>query len=188
MVDEVKKLSKISITLHWTIAIAIISLIGFGLYMVSLPRTNEMKFQYYDLHNSFGILVMIIALVRIYWRIKNGWPKALGGAQVWEARLKIAAHWTLIVATLALPVSGILSRIGAGWGIKFFGITLSPFARVDNVAPYPALGELASSIHYYGGRVLIAVIILHVLAALKHHYLDRDGTLRRMSGKSLASN
>jgi cytochrome b561 len=153
--------------------------------MVSLPNSNGIKFQIYDLHNSFGITVMIIALIRIYWRARNGWPTSLGAQKTWETRAKIAAHWTLILATLSMPISGILMRIGAGWGVKYFGIVLSPFTRVDNVASYPLLDELGLSLHYYGGRVLIAVLILHVLAALKHHFIDRDGTLRRMIGKPI---
>lgn len=173
--------SKPTILLHWIVGLLVLFTLSLGLYMTTLPNAPA-KFSLYDLHNSVGICIFGVALVQIYWRFRTGWPSALRRQAAWEHAAKRIVQWTLVIATLALPISGILSRIGNGYGIKFFGQVLVPFARVDNVAPYPDMGLFAGQLHYWGGRAMIAALLVHLAATAKHHLIDRDQTLVRMFG------
>jgi cytochrome b561 len=170
-----------TVVLHWIVALAIIVIISIGLFMTTLPN-GPSKFKLYDLHNSLGIAVFVVALLQIYWRQRTGWPEAIRPQGAFVHFAKRVVHWALVLGTMMLPLSGIIFRISNGFGIKLFGLVVVPFARVENVGPSPALGALASTLHYYGGRLLIAALVLHILATMMHQLVNKDGTLLRMLG------
>lgn len=182
--DNADKLSKLTIILHWLVAIAMIALTAIGLYM-----SKTETWALYPIHKSFGVLVFFIIMLRVFWRIRNGWPEAAGDYSRLEHVLAKLVHWVLIVATIAMPVSGMIHSGASGHGFGIFGLTIVPGNHVagdpDNVIPYHAgLAETGEFLHEAIGYILIAAIILHIVGALKHHVLDRDATLLRMLGKS----
>ncbi|MBR9793130.1 MAG: cytochrome b [Gammaproteobacteria bacterium] len=185
MKDTRQQFSKITITLHWTVALLMIGLLAVGIYM-----TENKDYSLYGLHKSFGVIVLVLALGRVYWRMKNGWPLAAGNYKAWEHTLAHAVHWILILGTLIMPVSGVILSSMGGHNIPLFGFDLIPAnydpANPQDVIPRnPELGEVAEEVHEIVGYLLIACIVLHIAGALKHHIIDKDGTLMRMKGKRI---
>ena len=177
-------LSRTTVTLHWLMALAMIGLTSVGLYMAEFE-----VWALYPIHKSVGILVLLLAVLRAAWRLKEGWPTPTGQASALQQTLAKAVHWLLLLSTLAMPISGMMFSGASGHGFGIFGLTLMEHRLDPNkpgeVLPLNAgLSELAHSLHSIIGYVLIAAVLLHVAGALKHHLLDRDASLRRMLGRS----
>ncbi|RDE24673.1 cytochrome b [Motiliproteus coralliicola] len=182
--DTLSRLSKTTIRLHWVIAFLMIMLLASGIYMASTET-----FALYSWHKSFGILVFGIAVIRIAWRIKQGWPKHVGDYSLIERALSKATHWILILGTVAMPISGIVMNAMGGYGVEAFGVELfptntGPEGPFDFVAINEPVADFAHAVHSLAGDVLVIAVALHILGALKHHLLDRDATIRRMLGSS----
>lgn len=163
----------VAITLHWLMAILIIGMLCVGLYMTSLP-VGMLKLKLYGWHKAFGILILTLVILRILWRLTNATPVL--ALPWWERTAARLAHFVLYVLMLAMPLSGWLMTSAAGLPPSFFGL----FTLPNLVAPNDELRELFGLMHEWLAYGLIAVIILHTLAALKHHFIDKDDILRRM--------
>lgn len=178
-----KALSRRTIALHWLLALAMIAMSGAGLYMA-----NFEVWALYPIHKSIGILILLPALLRAVWRLREGWPAALGHSSALQQRAAQAVHWMLLLSTLAMPLSGMMYSGASGHGFGIFGLQLLPEqpdpGRPGEVLPLHAgLSDLAQNLHSLFGYLLIAALLLHVAGALKHQLLDRDGTLSRMLGR-----
>lgn len=173
---------KTTAALHTIVGLAIMGMLAFGLYMVGMPK-SAFRTWLYNLHNSIGLTILAIVLVQAYWRARVGWPAPLTRQSAVEHYTKRVVQWTLVLGTLLMPVTGILVRLGGGWGLKFLGVVLVPFARVHKAAPHPALYHWATDAHYWIARILIATLVIHILATLKHQFVDRDRTLARILGR-----
>lgn len=183
--DTHAKLSPITISLHWIVAIMMITLLSTGIIM------EEFKlFALYPWHKSFGVLIILFVVLRVAWRIKNGWPTHAGDYTQIEKLLAKIVHWLLIIGTVLMPFSGFMMSAMGGHGVYFFGLELVPHnpdpSEPNKVIPLNAsLAQIAHTMHGLGGNILIAAVVLHVVGALKHHMIDKDGTLRRMFGASI---
>lgn len=180
--DTREKFSHLTIALHWLVGLSIIGLLAVGVYMTE-TETGSL----YPIHKAFGFLIFFVVLVRVVWRLKNGWPTPVSQYSQIEQILAKVVHWVLILGTLLMPVSGFLMSTMGGHGLDVFGLEV--FARnVDPENPTKAmpinkdLASFAHSAHHWLGEAMIVAVILHVVGALKHHLIDRDGTLRRMLG------
>ncbi|WP_299814030.1 cytochrome b [uncultured Roseibium sp.] len=173
----------IAIAFHWTMALLIIGMLALGLYMRQLPQTEPATFELFQLHKSIGFVVLTLAVLRLFWRLVNPSPRLPAGMPPLE---KIAAHLghaSLYALIFALPVTGWFMVSASPWGIPtiLFNVLPVPHLHVPE-----ALGsqEQAESffklLHEYGAYLLIALITVHVAAALKHHFISRDDTLTRM--------
>ncbi|BBB61328.1 cytochrome b [Undibacterium sp. KW1] len=181
--DKAGKLSKITISLHWITGIVIMALCAVGLYM-----TRAEAWALYPVHKSVGVLVLFVALLRVFWRIKNGWPAAAADYTQLEQRLAKIIKWVLIIATLALPMTGMLFSGASGHGFGIFGLVIVPAQHMpgnpDQVLAYSEFwAEAGEALHQATAYILIAAIILHLAGAFKHHFIDKDATLKRMLGK-----
>ena len=180
--DHPDRFSRTTLLLHWLVGLSIIGLLAVGIYM------DEAKvYALYPWHKSFGILVFFIALARIVWRIRNGWPTPVGQHKQIEQVLARVIHWVLILGTVLMPLSGFLMSSLGGNGVALFGLELvprnpDPMDPGKVIAYNRALAGIAHEAHGIGGTLMISAIALHVLGALKHHLVDKDGTLRRMLG------
>lgn len=163
----------VSIILHWLIAIIIIALIALGLYMVDLPISLQ-KLILYGWHKEFGILVLLLACARMMWRVANITP--LLNLPLWEEIAARAVHWAFYVFMFAMPITGWIISSAAGLPVSFFGLFVLP----DLVGPNNDVMKLFQEIHEWLGYALIATIVLHVCAALKHHFINKDDILRRI--------
>jgi len=177
MRDTHQKFTWPTVSLHWIIAIAIIAMLAFGLYLEDMPRGPD-KGQLIGLHKSVGILILMFALVRVLWRYLNQFPKPLSTLTNWQEKLAKLTHWVLIIGTVLLPVSGILMSIGGGFGIGVFGFELVARSPDKN----ETLSQIGHVLHGVGGKLLILFVILHIVGAIKHQFIDKDGTLSRMLG------
>lgn len=185
MTDTRQQFSKITVSLHWVVALLMIALLAVGIYM-----TENEDYSLYNIHKSFGVVVLVLALARVVWRIKNGWPQAAGHYKAYEHTLAHIVHWTLILGTVIMPVSGVIFSSMGGHHVPLFGIDLIPAVHdpanpADVLPRNAALSELAGEVHEVVGYLLIACIVLHIIGALKHHIIDKDGTLLRMKGKRI---
>lgn len=163
----------IAILLHWIIAILIIGLLALGLYMVELPISLE-KLKFYGWHKEYGLLVLALVIVRLGWRLINITPNL--SIPFLEKIAARAVHWAFYGFMFAMPITGWLVTSSAGLPASFFGLFTLPnlvAASQENLLFY-------SDIHKWLGYGLIATIILHTLAALKHHFINKDDILRRM--------
>ena len=181
--DQSNKLSRLTIRLHWLVAIVVVGLVCVGVLM----KYGQL-WSLYPIHKSFGVLALLVILPRVVWRIKNGWPKPVHSGRLIEQRLAKVVHWLLILATLVMPISGMLLSGAGGFGFGVFGLTIVPANHaLDNpeeaVAYNDALSQFGYGMHSWAGYLLILAIVLHVIGAFKHHWVDRDLTLKRMLGR-----
>ena len=175
MKDTKERLSFLTISLHWLIAIVIIYLLVTG---ISYP----------SIHKSLGSIIIIFVVIRIIWRIKNGWPSLLSRNNKIEPVLAKVSHWILIIGTLLLPISGLLISIAGGYGLSIFGIELLPINNLSNniveIIPLnKSLEDFGHTSHTIISNIMIVTILLHIAGALKHHFIYKDNTLNRMLNK-----
>lgn len=173
------KLSHSMISLHWLIAILMIGSIAFGIYIEELPRTDS-KFEYIQLHKSIGVIVLLLAVLRIVNTAKNGFPAPLGTPKPIQVKLAHFTHGLLLAGTIFMPVSGVMMSVGGGHSVAVFGLQL--IASGDEKAWLSTLGH---TVHGIGGKLMIAAILLHIAGTVKHSLMDKDGTLKRMIGKNV---
>jgi cytochrome b561 len=180
--DSKDALSLISILLHWLVAIGMISLLTVGIYM-----SQTETYFLYPWHKSFGFILFFIILARVIWRLTQGWPTPVQKFERYEQVISKITHWVLIIGTLIMPISGILMSSLSGHGLKVFGASIIPF-NPDPSAPNKALAHnetLAAffhTTHGWVGYLLVVFILLHILGACKHHFINKDRTLKRMLG------
>jgi len=168
----------VSIALHWLTALLILGLATVGLIMTELP-SSPFKMQVYALHKSFGLTVLALAAVRLLWRLLAGSSEGLPGPPQ-ETMAAKAVHVALYALLFAMPLSGWLFNSAAGFPLRWFGVVSLPklFTGYN-----PGLKQLAGEIHETGFYILAALLLVHAGAALFHHYIKRDDTLKRMTGK-----
>ncbi|MFA5985120.1 MAG: cytochrome b [Methylococcaceae bacterium] len=181
--DTVNRLSWVTIVLHWLVAIPMIGLISLGLLMVNLEL-----FDYYGLHKSIGVMLAAVILLRVAWRIRQGWPTPVASYPKAQALLAKAVHWSLIISTVLMPLSGMLFSGASGHGFGVFGLSLVSenldAAKPGAVIPLSKFwSTVGQTVHEYMGYLLILAIIVHIAGVIKHHYFDKDTTLLRMLGR-----
>jgi cytochrome b561 len=164
----------ISIIIHWLMALLIIGLLAEGLYMERISISVQ-KLELYGLHKEFGILVLMLVVVRLIWRIENITP-SLDSLIYLERLAARSMHIAFYIFMFLLPLTGWAISQAAGLPVSFFGLFLLP----DFIRPNEHLQQLFTEIHEWLAYALILAICGHVAAALKHHFIDKDTILKRM--------
>ena len=160
---------------HWLMSILILCMLGVGLYMRDLPN-DPTKFQIYGIHKSIGITLLALVIGRLTWRWMNVQPAFPESLSPVMKGLAHGVHWFLYGAMFAMPLSGWGMSSAAGYPVSFFGLfTLPPLVGKD-----PGLAKFLQQTHEWVAYVLIAALVLHVGAALFHHFWHKDNVLRRM--------
>ena len=167
----------VSILLHWSIALSVIGLFALGLWMVELDYYDAWYRRAPELHKAIGILLFIAVVVRLAWRAVSTRPAPLGSRG--EIALARLAHGILLFLPLFVMVSGYLISTADGSSIDVFSL----FSVPATLAGFEGQEDIAGEIHLILAVLLITVAALHMLAALKHHFMDRDMTLKRMLGR-----
>lgn len=173
--NSITRFGAIAILLHWVIALLMIGLIILGLYMVSLPM-NLHKLKYYGWHKEFGVLVLMLATVRLAWRFSNTTPLLPPQMPKWEQFAAHSMHYVFYGFMFALPITGWMLSSAAGFPVSFFGLFVLP----DLISTNENSRHLLTEIHKWLAYGLIAAICGHVGAALQHHFINKDDILRRM--------
>ncbi len=164
--------------MHWISALAIIGLFAVGLWMVELSYYSEWYRTAPHYHRSIGILLAIVTVARIVWKHITASPKAEGKA--YEVAAAKVAHAVMYILLITIFITGYLISTSDGRGIEVFNWFTVPGAG----ELFPNQSDLAGEIHFYSAWAVILIAGLHALAALKHHFIDKDNTLRKMLGAS----
>lgn len=197
MTNVVTRYTRTAIILHWLIAVGIFAMFAIGWYMTGLPKEAPKassfdlfdlgiytlqvaepispRTLYFNLHKSIGVTLLALIALRVLWRLTHEPPALLSSLQVWERKLAKAGHHLLYLLMIAVPVSGLIMASYSKYGVKWFGMPLIPGLGND------PMRKVFVEVHEIIGIVLLAVVVLHILGALKHKFLDKDETLRRMS-------
>lgn len=161
--------------LHWLTALLVAGLYCVGYVMHNL-EPSPLRLQLFSYHKWTGVTVFGLALLRLLWR---GWsppPPLPGHLRAWEKSLAEMTHRLLYLLLFLVPLSGWLMSSAKGFQTVYFGLLPIP----DAVGKNPALGATLDEVHYALNSLLLIVVIGHVAAALKHHFLNRDEVLSRM--------
>lgn len=180
----------VAIAFHWMMAVLIAGLFVAGKYMTGLDPMAPDTFALYQWHKSFGFLVLALAVLRLAWRLANPSPKLPTGMPAIERLAAHLGHAGLYALLLALPLSGWLMVSASPWGIPtvLFDVLPVPHLPVPGaLGDKPAAEALLKELHEMLGFALLALVVLHVAAALKHHFINRDTVLRRMVSTAPAS-
>lgn len=164
----------ISITLHWLVAAAVTGLFVVGLWMVELGYLHPWYQRAPDIHRSVGVILFAMMLAHAAWRYTNPRPAAIGS--VTQRKAAAWMHRLIYILMYLLVLSGYLISTADGRGIDVFGL----FSVPASISGLQSQADIAGEVHELLAFALIALTILHALAALKHHFVDRDQTLKRM--------
>ncbi len=165
----------VSKTLHWLLAVMIVGQFVLG-KVVEEMRISPQKFDLFVWHKSIGITILILVVLRIFWRLRNAPPSAPTAIGGWERRAAQLGHGLLYLLMITVPVTGWWVSDTSRIPFRFFWSLPVP----DLMDADRAMSELAGEVHEFLTLSLIAVVIGHVLAALRHHFVLHNNTLSRM--------
>lgn len=197
MKNAATRYTKTAIVLHWLIGLVIIGMFALGWFMSELPKEAPKQEAYdlfnlgiytwqlsepasprtfyFNLHKSIGITLLALIAFRLYWRLTHRPPALLSSLQPWERKLATAGHHLLYLLMVAMPVTGLLQALYSKYGVKWFGLDFLP--GLDD----KAIRGIFHEAHELIGIALALLILIHILGALKHKFVDKDETLSRMS-------
>jgi cytochrome b561 len=163
-----------AIALHWLTALLIVAGFTFGLSMVALPFGRQ-KLQWYAWHKWIGISVWLLTCGRLAWRWAHPAPP-MEPKPAWQERAAAVSHALLYALLMVIPLSGWLYSSAAGVQVVYLGLIPLP----DLVSKDRALADVLRNVHVTLNFTLLGLVCIHVAAALKHHFVDRDAVLARM--------
>ncbi len=164
----------VSKSLHWVIAALAFAQLAMGKLLDVDPEEAPGIFGW---HTTLGISVLVLMLVRVAWRLTHAVPPLPATTPAWQRRAARGSHAVFYVLLLALPVSGWLLASVEGDPIRFFGVLDLPRLPLPGGE---ASEDFLEEAHELLGNALLVLAGIHVLAGLKHHFVDRDNVLRRM--------
>jgi cytochrome b561 len=164
-----------AISLHWLIAIAIIGTFLLGLYVSSLPFSPQ-RIRLISYHKWIGVTIFILVLFRVFWRVTHAAPPLPQSIPRWQQIASTVSHGLLYAFMIAIPVSGWLYSSASGVPVVYLGL----FKLPNLISADKALAANLKLVHIGLNFTLAAIVIVHILAALKHHFVDRDNVLVRM--------
>ncbi|MGE7198243.1 YceI family protein [Brevundimonas naejangsanensis] len=195
MTRRPSRYSAVAIALHWLIAVAILSMIPMGWWMsdaIAQPDTQALAYRVFQIHKSIGFLILALTVLRIVWRLTHPVPALPGAMKGWEQFAARATHAAFYALMLALPLTGWI-YVSTGWAVvtdtplavatSWFGlftIPHLPFIEHASEAARRATAWMAMGAHSKLAWGAIVLVVLHVGAALKHQFFDRDGVLSHM--------
>ena len=168
-----------AIILHWLVALTVVGLFALGLWMTELDYNDPWYKRAPDIHRAIGVLLFLVLATRLLWRLAGPRPQALATHSPLEKRLATFAHALLYLLLFAVMTAGYLVSTADGRPVEVFGLFSVPatLSGIENQE------DMAGDIHFILAIALISLAGLHALAALKHHFIDRDTTLLRMLGR-----
>jgi cytochrome b561 len=175
-----QRYTNIAILFHWLIALLIIGSFTMGLVMTDMPGITPTKLKYYSWHKWAGVTILALAMLRLLWRLTHQAPPYPASMSSWQQRGATALHALLYVLMFAVPLSGYFYTLSAGYPVVYFGLFELPVL----IGPNPELKPILKGLHFWLNMTLAGAVGLHILAALKHQLIDRDGVLKRMMPSS----
>lgn len=175
-------------TLHWLIAAAILGMLVLGWVMGDLPNGGN-KFAAFQWHKSIGITILLLSLARLAWRLTHTAPPLPSGMPAWEKFAAHATHILFYALMIGMPLAGwaIVSTSSLTIPTMLYGVIPWPhLPLLPELANKKEIHEAAEQLHGLGAYLLAALIVLHIGAALKHHFINRDDILARMAPAALS--
>ena len=166
----------VAIALHWIMALLIIGMFAVGLWMTDLTYYHDWYRTAPHWHKSTGVIVFALLLVRFGWRMINPKPQPLDSHATWEKVIARVTHALLYVLIVLVVISGYMISTADGRSVEVFDWFEIPAwtTTIDNQE------DVAGVFHFYLACVLIGLAGVHASAAIKHHMIDKDNTLKRM--------
>lgn len=167
----------VAVILHWVIAVGVLVQISMGWALRDVPRGVPLRTIVVNNHKSLGITLGVLILIRLIWRLGHKVPPPPSGLPTWQRVSAKTSHMLLYVLMVVMPASGYIATNFSKFGIKYFNssFTLPPWGPDDK-----AVYAFFNTLHVTSAWVLMALITLHILAALHHLILRRDGVFQRM--------
>ena len=169
----------IAISFHWLVALTVFGLFALGLWMTGLDYYDSWYKQGPWWHKSIGIMLFLVVIARLCWRLLNPPPVALTSQKLWEIKLAHIAHLTMYLLLFTIMASSYLISTADNRAIEVFGW----FEVPATITSLPKQEDIAGWVHLILASTLIGLVVLHAAAALKHHFIDRDRTLKRIFGR-----
>jgi len=178
MSPQKPRYTKPAMWLHWITAALMLFMLFVGQGYMKVPRGASLAGWAPSTHASFGILILLLALARLLWRLGHPPPALPQTMPRWEVLVSHASHWAFYALMVAIPVTGLLALVP--YGTERLDVEHVTFFNLFPVAFMPNPGDWVGDVHWLLFRVAKFLVIVHILAALKHQFWDRDGLLRRM--------
>ncbi len=178
--------TSIAIALHWLIALLAIGQLAGGLYMAGLPESaNAEKFALFQLHKSFGITIFLLTLARLAWRLTHPAPPLPAAMPGWQKTAARGLHAGFYVLLIGVPLGGwaVVSASPLAASVKTYLFGVVPWPHLpffEGVADRRGLAQDIAEMHELGAKVMIALIVIHIGAAMKHWLMESDGVLESM--------
>ncbi|MDB5810732.1 MAG: cytochrome [Betaproteobacteria bacterium] len=173
---ETQNYTRTAVILHWLVGVCVLAQITLGLWMITIPKAPPgVRAGWFNVHKSIGITLAAFIILRLLWRWAHRAPPLPASVPPWERAAARANHILLYVCMIVMPLSGYLGSSFTKYPILYWGIKLPQWGW-----DAPDLKELSSQVHWITATIFIALIALHVAAAIKHWLVDRDGVVRRM--------
>lgn len=169
----------VQVLLHWLTAMAVFALFGLGLWMTGLDYYHDWYRTAPAVHKSVGFVLILLVLFRIIWRFNVGVPAPIQSHKSWEKALSKWVHVFLYVVIISMFFSGYFITTAKGQSLDVLGFLSIP-AIITNI---DLLEHYAKDIHEISAYLIVVIAVLHGLAAVKHHVIDKDRTLVRIFGK-----
>jgi cytochrome b561 len=177
--STVPRYTRFGIALHWAIAAGLAVQITLGIWMLGIPKSPPgVRAGLFNTHKSIGMTIALLVVLRIAWRAAHAVPAADIGP-VWQRNAALAVHRLLYICMALMPLTGFFGSSFTPYPIRYFGFVL-PTPHVD----WPAGKQLMANLHYSTACLFVALIAVHVGAAL-WHWRRRDGVAGRMGIPSL---
>ena len=173
--------TKVAITLHWLIGIAIIAMLVMGVMLEDIP--DEYKFIAYQTHKSIGLTILILSFVRLFWRLSHRAPALPATMAKWEIIVSKITHVAFYVLMIGLPLSGwaLVSASPRNIPTLWFGVFEWPHLPIlSDVVDKKGVSDSFAELHESLANITIALLALHIGGALKHHFIAKDEVLSRM--------
>ena len=157
---------------HWLTAVGVVAGFTIGLIMVDMAF-SPLQLKLFSWHKWIGVCVFALLLLRLAWRVGHPPPPLPASTPAWQRLAAQLTHGALYALLLLIPLSGWLMSSAKGFSTVLFGVLPLP----DLLDKNEALGDRLADVHWWLNKSLLALVILHVIAALKHHFVDRDGLM-----------
>jgi cytochrome b561 len=173
---SISKYGNTAILFHWLLAALIIATWCFGAYMHDLPF-SPMRVKQFNWHKWVGITILGLSALRLLWRLSHRPPALPSQMSSWQQTASHLTHLALYVLFFATPLAGWAYSSAAGFQVVLYGVLPLP----DWVPVSKDLADTLKGVHKFCSFSLAGFVVLHILAALKHQFIDRDALLRRMT-------
>jgi cytochrome b561 len=180
------KYTKTAIILHWLIALAIILQLSFGLWMVEaikVDQTRNIAYEVYQYHKSFGIIILILSLIRVIYRFFYKAPDLPSSMNYFEIIASKISHYSLYFLMIAIPLMGwaMVSTSPYGLPTMIFGLFEWPhLSFLNKISNALELNRFFNNSHELLSYSMIILLLIHIAAVVKHHFINKDGLIKRM--------